>query len=97
MQKLNLNPAFALGPIFPNERRINDKFWIEAASDSRPVGFSKINNIRCLKNVKIQGSGRRETHTKVKIIAANVYVIISFRLVPSISKPLALHVVIPMF
>ena len=77
MQKFNLGSVLALGPKFPNERKINDQFWIEAASESRPGGFSKINNIKCQRNVKIQGSGRSEMHTKVKIIAASVIAIIS--------------------
>ena len=59
-------PALAFGPQFPNEMRTNDHFWIQAASNSRPAGISQINNIKCMRNIEIKGSGRGEMHTKVR-------------------------------
>ena len=61
----------AFGPQFPNEMRTNDHFWLQAAAESRPAGISQINNIKCMRNIEIQGAGRGEKHTKVKIIAIN--------------------------
>ena len=66
--KLNFTSALAFGPQFPNEMRTNDHFWIQAASNSRPAGISQINNIKCMRNIEIEGAGRGEKHTKVRII-----------------------------
>merc|ERR1712098_883292 len=59
-----IGSALAFGPQFPNEMRTNDNFWIQAASSSRPAGMSQINNIKCTRNIEINGSGRGEMHTK---------------------------------
>ena len=66
--KIHLNSvsALAFGPQFPSEMRTNDHFWIQAASNSRPAGISQINNIKCMRNIEIKGSGRGEMHTKVR-------------------------------
>merc|ERR1712046_286954 len=59
-----IGSALALGPQFPNEMNTNDYFWIKAASSSRPAGISQINNIKCMRNIQIEGAGRGEKHTK---------------------------------
>merc|ERR1712131_465148 len=59
-----IGSALAFGPQFPNEMRTNDHFWIQAAAESRPAGISQINNIKCMRNIEIEGAGRGEKHTK---------------------------------
>ena len=93
----NFIPALAFGPQFPNEMRTNDHFWIQAASNSRPAGISQINNIKCMRNIEIKGSGRGEMHTKVRYSASFDLNNLLIRPASLISKPSTLPVGILMF
>merc|ERR1711970_358489 len=63
-----IGSALAFGPQFPNEMRTQDDFWMKAVAHSHPSGFSGINNIKCERNIHIEGTGRGEEHTKECVI-----------------------------